>query len=111
VKLALVYPASVAIPGGADDASVRERVTLVPAGFLSSPNDLDGRLVVAVAGTRALPPGPVLRVRLERCAGAPAPAEGELGCIVEEAADETNALLREGVGCAVEWTRTKEEAR
>ena len=46
LKLEITYPESVDLPGRADEPTVKERVQILPGGFLYSPNDTDGTTIV-----------------------------------------------------------------
>jgi hypothetical protein len=95
------YPEhAVSIPGTADQATVKARLSGLPEGFLASPNDLDDDLVVALAGAKALPPGPIFTVEFDRCKDAPKTLAKGFACKVEQASSETGVLV-EGSTCVV----------
>ncbi len=101
VVIAVAYPEhAVKIPGSADQPVVTARLSGVPEGFLASPNDLDDALVVALAGTRALPPGVIFTVELDRCKDAPRAEAKDFGCKVEQASSEAGVLVA-GSTCTV----------
>jgi hypothetical protein len=104
VKIDLDYPVpAVAIPGRGDAATVKARLSGMPAGFLSSPNDLDDGLAVALAGTAALPRGPLFSVEFDRCEGTANPAIADFRCKVDQASTPMGALV-DGAKCTVTIT-------
>lgn len=101
VVVDLDYPEeALRIPGNADQPDVKARISGVPEGFLASPNDLDDDLVVALVGTRALPPGATFKVEFDRCKGAPKVAAKDFRCKVEQASTDAGALV-DGSTCTV----------
>lgn len=107
VKVRLDYVRdAVTIPGMMDDADVKRRVTTVPAGVLSVPNDEDSDLIVGMVSTTSIPAGPLFTVDFDRCEGATITLE-QFHCTIEEASDE-HAKLVDGATCAVELIDQKE---
>lgn len=94
------YPdQAVTIPGSGDSSEVKARFTGVPDGFLSNPNDLDDKVIVAVAGTSALPPGPLFTVEFDRCRGTTRPAAKDFKCKVTQASTDKGVLV-DGTTCS-----------
>jgi hypothetical protein len=101
VKIDLDYPDDrLKIPGFGDAPDVKLRVTGFPEGFFGAPNDLDDDLIVALAGTAALPRGAIFTVEFDRCKGGPMPTPKDFRCKVEEASTDTGVLV-EGTTCSV----------
>jgi hypothetical protein len=89
------------IPGSGTVSTVRQRITNVPAGFLSNPNDLDYGLIEALGtgGTGVLP-SRIFTITFDPCQGAAAPTSGDFVCVVKNAVDSQGSDLS-GVTCAV----------
>jgi hypothetical protein len=109
LKLQLDYPSGVDVPGRADEASVKDRVRLLPGGLLYSPNDTDGSMIVALVGTTPIAAGPLFEVKFDRCKGAPAPTAKDFHCGVEQGSDDQGGLLATGLSCAVALQAHKEK--
>jgi hypothetical protein len=102
VKVILDYPEDeLKIPGFQNDARVKERVHLVPQGFMSVPNDTDTELILAVAGTHALPTGTLFTAEFDRCNKNGVISAKDFHCKVDQASDE-HAKLVDGATCSVE---------
>ncbi len=112
VKVVLDYPEhAVTIPGFGNQPEVKARVTGVPRDFLMEANDLDDSLIVAIAGTTALPKGKVFTVELDRCKDTPPVDAKDFRCTVDEASTPAGVLV-EGATCTVNMiTQPKEKAR
>ncbi len=91
-------PRKLDIPGSADGAEVKARVAGMPTGFLGSPNDLDGDLKVALAGTSALPSGPIFTVEFDRCKCEAKPVVADFRCTVTQASTDAGVLV-DGTRC------------
>ena len=100
VKVNLGYPAGVALPGFMDRGEVRARLSGTPDGFLVSPNNDDGTLIVAIAGTSALPSGKIFAVEFDRCKKAAKATLKDVHCKIEQASTEAGVLV-EGATCSV----------
>ena len=98
VKVVLGYPKSVNIPGFESQPDVRARVTETPDGFFMAPNDTDRELIVAIAGTTALPAGQIFTVDFDRCRGTPGVPPSTFACTVEQASTVRGVLV-EGAKC------------
>jgi len=101
VKVILDYPEDeLKIPGFQNDAKVKERVHLVPQGFMFAPNDTDTELILAVAGTHALPAGTLFTVEFNRCTRDASIRAADFHCKVDQASDE-HAKSVDGATCSV----------
>jgi cysteine-rich repeat protein len=82
------------IPGGT--------ITSLPPGAFPIPTDLDHalRMIVAIGGGSALPPGVLFRVNYRDCAGAPPPGPADFRCSVLEATDPFSNPVTNEVTCA-----------
>ena len=100
IRVLVDYPESrVRIPGFSNEASVKARLTDLPAG-LSEPNDRDYGLGLSVATSGALTPGRIASVTFDDCAAATAPTLDQFACQVVDASDtEFNPV--NGVTCTV----------
>lgn len=89
VTIDLNYRGSVAsLPGTRNDASVRERITGLPAGGQSIINDRDYSVRIVKSRTEALPQGLFFTATFDRCVGAPTPTLADFACVVDSCADE-----------------------
>ena len=102
LTLLIDYPEmQVTIPGSGNVLTVRQSVSNVQTGALSSPFDLDTALREQLAGTASpLAPGPVFTIDFLDCVGASAPTAADFGCTVELATDSLGQP-DEGVTCTV----------
>jgi cysteine-rich repeat protein len=99
----LRYPDGVVkIPGTASDPQVQNRITDLPDGTFSTPNDLDYalRLAIFTPDSSAIPIGRLFSVQFDGCQGAAPPSAADFSCRVEQAAD-TNSNTVSGVTCTV----------
>ena len=95
----LDYPdAKTSIPGSG--SSVSSTIKNLPAGALSSPNDLDYGLIEGVVSLSAIAPGRLFTVTFHDCPGAPALTAGDFRCVVKDASD-TQGNAVGGVTCTV----------
>jgi hypothetical protein len=98
VSLRLDYPsAKLSLPGDGDKIPAGT-LTHTPPGALAAANDSDGAVRLLVAKAGEIPPGEVLRMRFERCEGAPDAVAGDFTCTVLEVSDPTSNLIS-GVTC------------
>ena len=85
--LLLDYPHdAVDLPGSGDDASVKERITVLTSASLfanGEPNDQDDRLRFTLISVDGIPAGPLFAVRFD-CLGTP-PAARAFSCTVSDA--------------------------
>lgn len=95
LSILLAYPdGQVQIPGRANDAQVRQRVTDFPSGSTGIRNDLDYELRVLFTRLPAgLTSGALFNVKLDVCTGASIPPVEQFSCRIEGIAS--------GVSCAV----------
>lgn len=102
-KIRLGYPDDVVtIPGQRDEATVKERVTILHEKFLASVNDQGTyvQIVAASGSTDIEENGPVLAIEFDRCQGGAAPNASEFTCEVLDASDAMGIDAR-GVTCSV----------
>jgi hypothetical protein len=102
VSLAVDYPKGrVGIPGEREEASVKGRVRGLPTGFLSSINDDDGEIHVALAsGTETFAPDARFTIEFDRCDGSQAVGAKDFSCKVESASLSCGNAV-DGVSCVV----------
>jgi len=100
VAMALTYPSSVVIPGSNEDQSVKDRVTFVPQGGLTTVSDqdpnsdlIDDRLQISIVSGTPFNQGPFVEVELDCTDGAPVPAAGAFGCSVQSASDDVGNTI------------------
>jgi cysteine-rich repeat protein len=99
ITVFLDYPDDEAsIPGSG--AAVTASISNIPAGSLSSPNDLDYGLLEGVVNLGGIAPGRLFTVTFAACTGAPALAVEDFGCVVKDASDVGGNDVA-GVTCAV----------
>jgi hypothetical protein len=96
------YPEGlVSIPGSGAVSTVRQRISNVPGGFLSSPNDLDYGLIEALGtGGMSELPAKIFTITFDACVGAAAPSTADFVCVVKNAVDSQGSELS-GVKCSV----------
>ena len=100
LKIALDYPeGQVGIPGFADDAQVKSRVTVF-AGGLTAIADRDFEIEVNAANFPTIDPGNYFAAEFDDCAGGASPLPAQFKCSVREAFDES-AKPVSGVTCSV----------
>jgi cysteine-rich repeat protein len=100
IRVLVDYPeSSVRIPGFSNEASVKGRLTNLPAG-LSEPNDRDYALALSVASSDVLAAGRLASLTFDDCTGAPVPTLDQFACAVVDASD-TDFNPVNGVVCAV----------
>ena len=102
LTLLIDYPEmQVTIPGSGAALTVRQSLSNLQAGALSSPFDLDTALREQIAGTASpLTPGVLFTVNFLDCVGATPPTAADFGCTVEAASDPLGQP-DEGVTCTV----------
>lgn len=101
VTIDLNYRGSVvSLPGTRNDASVRERITGLPAGGQSIINDRDYSVRIVKSRTEALPQGLFFTATFDRCAGAAAPTLADFACVVDSCSDEFSLPVGD-CACAV----------
>ena len=99
ITVFLDYPdARTSIPGSG--SGVGGSISNVPAGSLSSPNDLDYGLIEGIVNLGGVPPGRLFTVTFQNCPGAPPLIVGDFGCVVKDASD-TSGNDVPGVTCTV----------
>lgn len=90
----------VSIPGSAGAPSVRQRVTFpAPLPNAISINDLDYAVRVVIGRTAGVANGLLYSVKLDTCAGAPAPTAEDFACTMEACAGAGGPI--EGCTCTV----------
>jgi hypothetical protein len=96
------YPeGAVSIPGSGTVTTVRQAITNVPSGFLSSPNDLDyGLIEVLGTGSSSVLPTRIFTITFQDCQGATPPSAADFACVVKDATDSQGSPLG-GITCAV----------
>jgi hypothetical protein len=72
----------------------------LPAGSLSSPNDLDYGLLEGIVNLGGISPGTLFTVTFANCPGAAPLAPGDFACVVKDASD-TGGNTVPGVTCSV----------
>ncbi|MGH3637473.1 MAG: hypothetical protein ACRDUX_00445 [Mycobacterium sp.] len=88
------------LPGTGSDPAVRARVRATGPDATVAVNGLGAAVRVLLSRKAGLPPGRVIELELDRCAGAKAPEAGDLSCVVETCAFGGSPL--EGCKCTVE---------
>lgn len=74
------------LPGRGGPPELTARRSAIPTGAQMFANHLGHALRVVVSAADGLPPGPLVEVTLDGCAGAPAPSSADLACRVEQCA-------------------------
>ena len=102
LTLLIDYPeAQVTIPGSGAALTVRQSLSNVQSGALSSPFDLDTSLREQIAGTAApLTPGMLFTIDFFDCVDAPPPTAADFNCTVQVASDPLGQPDT-GVTCSV----------
>lgn len=99
ISLRLDYPhAKVSLPGEGDKVAPGT-LAQTPTGAIAAANDGDGSVRLLLAKAGEIPAGEVMRVRFERCEGAPDVEAADFTCTVLEVSDPTSNLVA-GVTCA-----------
>lgn len=89
VSLDLNYRSDqVQIPGSANNATVRARITGLPTGGQSIINDRDYGVRIVKSRTDPLPQGELFQVEFDVCAGAATPTVDDLACVISSCSDE-----------------------
>ena len=95
------YPeGKVDLAGHGNDNSVKQAITGLPGGALTTPNDLDYGLIEVIASTGALPSGKLFTMTMADCAGATTATPADFTCTVTDAADTTFNTVT-GATCSV----------
>lgn len=88
VSLDLNYRSNlVQLPGTANEATVRARITGLPAGGQTIINDRNHGVRIVKSRTEPFPEGQFFQVQFDRCAGAPAPTVDDLVCVIDSCSD------------------------
>jgi hypothetical protein len=88
VSLDLNYRSNVVqLPGSANEATVRARITDLPTGGQTIINDRNYGVRIVKSRTEPLPEGQFFQVQFDRCAGAPAPTVEDLVCVIDSCSD------------------------
>jgi cysteine-rich repeat protein len=99
ITVFLDYPdAKTSIPGSG--SGVTGSIKNLPAGSLSSPNDLDYGLLEGIVNLGGISPGTLFTVTFANCPGAAPLAPGDFACVVKDASD-TGGNTVPGVTCSV----------